>query len=120
MSFRMKNAELARRINTKRVTTLIVRSDLGKGIKRWSSVYRLVVYVAQLQDDGRILWGPVSTSPRMTAAELAHDPDAEADAGSVCNAPVTLSQALEAIGARGVKRIESHGWKFYRPPEVAT
>jgi hypothetical protein len=116
----MKNAELARRITTNRVITLIVRSNLGKGLTRWSSVYRYIVYVAQLQDDGRILWGPVSTSPRMTAEELAHEPDAEVEDGSVCYAPVTLSEAIEAIGARAVKRIESHGWKFYRPQELAT
>jgi hypothetical protein len=116
----MKNAELARRITTKRVITLIVRSDLGNGINRWSSVYRFIIYAAQLHDDGQILWGPVATSPRMTATELAREPDAEAEAGSVCYAPVTLPQAIEAIGARAVKRIESHGWKFYRPPELAT
>jgi hypothetical protein len=116
----MKMKALAGRISKKRIVTE------GRGSWEWQDAFRVATYVATLMDDGRILWKAAYHGPKLSAPQMYHNIAkggrlmAEWGMGSLHNAPVPFSYAVACIGKRATSRIEQHGWKFHRPPELAT
>jgi len=115
----MKMKTLASRITTKRIVSEC------RGSWKWQDAFRVAKYSAALMDDGRILWKSASHGPKLSAPQMYHNIAKagplmrEWGLGSLHNAPVPYSYAVAYIGKRAANRIESHGWKFHRAPEVA-
>ena len=114
----MKMKTLAGRISKKRIVTE------RRGSWEWKDAFRVATYSATLMDDGRILWKAAYHGPKLSAPQMYHNIAkggrlmAEWGLGSLHNTPVPFGYAVACIGKRAASKIESHGWKFHRPPEV--
>ena len=101
----MKMQDIAEQIRTDSVVTC------QQGSWRWQQPWRAVDYQARLLSDGRILWTPVTWSQKLTLnrALALNETD---NMYSLNNKPVPRPVAIAQVGARAVKQLEQHGWRF--------
>lgn len=102
----MTNRELIRRIKTRRVVTM------KRGSWQWQDAFCVVTYAGtERKADGMVVYRSAEHGPKRSEPQLRSE-RVQMPTGSLHNKPVPRVEAVAAIGAGRVRRLEGAGFRF--------